>query len=67
MMRVKGPKDSRNTHFGCAGCLNTGQFSNRVMIELDKLGVGKCYCLADVDADLFWVCRKRKDCKYDFD
>ncbi len=38
--------------FACAGGSNTGQVSNRAMIELEKKGMGKVYCLAGVGADL---------------
>jgi uncharacterized metal-binding protein len=37
---------------GCAGGSNVGQISNKVMIELDKKGVGNAYCLAGIGADL---------------
>ncbi len=36
----------------CAGGSNVGQISNRVMVDLDKKGVGNAYCLAGVGADL---------------
>ena len=36
----------------CSGGSNVGQVSNRVMVELDKSGVGNAYCLAGVGAAL---------------
>lgn len=36
----------------CSGGSNVGQISNRVMIELDKSGMGNAYCLAGIGAAL---------------
>jgi uncharacterized metal-binding protein len=36
----------------CSGGSNTGQASNRAMIELDKKGMGNAYCLAGIGADM---------------
>lgn len=36
----------------CSGGSNTGQISNKAMIELEKRGMGNAYCLAGVGADL---------------
>lgn len=36
----------------CSGASNVGQVSNSIMIELDKKGIAKGYCLAGLGAEL---------------
>lgn len=36
----------------CSGGSNAGKVSNSIMVELDKKGAGKAYCLAGIGADL---------------
>lgn len=38
--------------FACSGASNVGQITNRLMIELEKMGIGNGYCLAGLGADL---------------
>lgn len=36
--------------FACAGGSNCGQLTNRIGVELERLGRGKLYCLAGIGA-----------------
>lgn len=36
----------------CSGASNVGQIANNLMIELDRKGIGKGYCLAGLGGDL---------------
>lgn len=36
----------------CSGGSNVGQIANNLMVELDKRGIGRVYCLAGVGGDL---------------
>lgn len=44
--------DAKTLIVACSGGSNAGQIANNVMIELDKKGMGKAYCLAGIGAAL---------------
>jgi uncharacterized metal-binding protein len=55
MSGVKGICYSDNVEtliLACSGGSNVGQAANNAMIELDKTGIGKAFCLAGVGAFL---------------
>ena len=49
----------------CAGRSNVGQIANRVMVEMERQGILKGFCITGVGAGLLGVCPKRKGGRVD--